>query len=249
MEVAEGSSRRGKNFLNLSTYKSDWLRIKTLLDMGIGFFLNPDSSWTKDSPELLAFWEKGKGKDRFVRIKWEQNPVKYLGKVLESLDVKTTCTKPRTSEGRIRLYSLNQVYLATPERQALLSCVEERIKERAEKARENINWNYLQTQIQQGVEGGTQAADEYINNKDVACVPDEAREGGIPQAIAELVEAFAFCTEDYQFALVAEDYEPEDVEVAISLIDSAPLRHRVRSWWESTEIGARVSYRSLGMVN
>jgi hypothetical protein len=46
----------GVKRINLTTYKSPWLKINTLLEMGIGYFLQPEATWTQDTPEAIAFW-------------------------------------------------------------------------------------------------------------------------------------------------------------------------------------------------
>jgi hypothetical protein len=77
--------------INLTTYRSPWLRIHTLFEMGFSYFLQPDSRWTQETPEVISFWEQGKDPKIARRIGIEvgdSDPCKYLGRVMDSYDSK-----------------------------------------------------------------------------------------------------------------------------------------------------------------
>ena len=117
-----------KKKIHLATYRSKWLQIHTLLEMGIGWFLNPENSWHKESPELIEFWEKGKDPlhQRNIGVdatKFE--PCQYLGKVLQKFEVKTKCNRKRIEGEVTRLYCIKK---SKPLHQAIYESVSERIK-------------------------------------------------------------------------------------------------------------------------
>jgi hypothetical protein len=132
--------------LNLSTYKSDWLKVHTLLEMGIEFFLNPESRWTQDSPEAVEFWEKGKDprRARYIGIVvGDSNPCEYIGRVLDRLDVKRKRDRVRNESGeKIRNYRVDTDYLSSPMRSAVYECVQQRIESTVE-ADTVLNWDVI----------------------------------------------------------------------------------------------------------
>jgi hypothetical protein len=86
--------------INLTTYRSPWLRIHTLFEMGFSYFLQPDSRWTQETPEVISFWEQGKDPKIARRIGIEvgdSDPCKYLGRVMDSYELK------REGDGKIVL--------------------------------------------------------------------------------------------------------------------------------------------------
>jgi len=133
--------------LNLSTYKSDWLKVHTLIEMGIEHFLNPESRWTQDSPEAVAFWEKGKDPQRSRYIGTtvgDSNPCEYIGRILKQIDVKTKCQRVKNESGeKIRVYRVDTDYLASPMRVAVYECVRERIESRVQPDSEVLNWDAI----------------------------------------------------------------------------------------------------------
>jgi hypothetical protein len=133
--------------LNLSTYKSDWLKVHTLLEMGIEYFLNPESRWTQDSPEAMAFWEKGKDAQRARYISTtvgESTPCEYIGRILKQLDVKTKSQKVKNEVGeKIRVYRVDTDYLSSPMRSAVYECVQQRIESRVQVDSEVLNWDAI----------------------------------------------------------------------------------------------------------
>jgi hypothetical protein len=133
--------------LNLSTYKSDWLKVHTLLEMGIEYFLNSGSRWTQDSPEAVAFWEKGKDTQRARYIGTtvgDSNPCEYIGRILKQIDVKTKYQKVKNESGeKIRVYRVDTDYLASPMRSAVYECVQQRIESKVQSDSEVLNWDAI----------------------------------------------------------------------------------------------------------
>ncbi|NEQ65536.1 MAG: hypothetical protein F6K21_08555 [Symploca sp. SIO2D2] len=116
-----------KKKIHLATYRSKWLQIHTLLEMGIGWFLNPENTWHKESPELLEFWEKGKDpkNQRNVGVSAQNaEPCQYLGKVLKKFGLSTKRTRKRINGEPMRLYCIEK---SIPLHQAIFESVAERI--------------------------------------------------------------------------------------------------------------------------
>jgi hypothetical protein len=133
--------------LNLSTYKSDWLKVHTLLEMGIEHFLNAESRWTQDSPEAVAFWEKGKDvrRARYIGTSvGESNPCEYVGRILKQIDVLTKSQRVQNETGeKIRVYRVDTDYLSSPMRSAVYECVQQRIESRVQSDSEVLNWDVI----------------------------------------------------------------------------------------------------------
>jgi hypothetical protein len=238
--------------INLSTYKSDWLKIHTLLEMGIGFFLNPDSRWSQDSPEVLEFWEKGKDarRARFIGSSvGDSTPCEYIGRVLDKLDVKRKREQIKNEAGeKIRVYRVDADYLASPVRSAVYECVRERIESHLKADSLVLNWdaiveNVRANEIAQNPELvkaemlTTQRMEvEHLRqnistNKGEGVLISEGNEIK-PDPVAELMEAFEFCELPHQFAAVIEGYPSEEIEAAIALCDTAPKRRQLESWYQ-----------------
>ena len=161
-----------KKKIHLATYRSKWLQIHTLLEMGIGWFLNPENSWHKESPELLEFWEKGKDPKRQRNIgvsAQNTKPCQYLGKVLKKFELKTKGKQKRTSDGVVRLYCIDK---SLPLHQAILESVTERINSKIsekvfdwKKVVENGGVTQAEIHYTQGLEPVTQQADNSLKTR------------------------------------------------------------------------------------
>ncbi|NES18690.1 MAG: hypothetical protein F6K41_07105 [Symploca sp. SIO3E6] len=159
-----------KKKIHLATYRSKWLQIHTLLDMGIGWFLNPENSWHSETPELLEFWEKGKDPKRQRNIgvsAQNTKPCQYLGKVLKKFELKTKRKQKRIDGKQVRLYCIEK---SPPLHQAILESVAIRINSKIsefvfdwKKVVENGGVTQAETHYTQGLEPVTQQAD--ISNK------------------------------------------------------------------------------------
>ena len=230
--------------LNLSTYKSDWLKVHTLLEMGIEFFLNPESRWTQDTPEAVEFWEKGKDarRSRYIGTSvGDSNPCEYVGRVLDKLDVKRKCDRVRNESGeKIRIYRVDTDYLSSPIRSAVYECVQQRIESTLEPDTV-LNWDVIvENQWAAQNQEVTKAETPNTQGSEVGHLPLNSLNNqgeGVPNSeVNELAIALPFCESIEQFALVTEDYPVEVVESAIALQDTAPLRAQLRQWFEQTEL-------------
>ncbi|NER97268.1 MAG: hypothetical protein F6J86_26055 [Symploca sp. SIO1B1] len=175
-----------KKKIHLATYRSRWLQIHTLLEMGIGWFLNPENSWHSKTPELLEFWEKGKDPKRQRNIgvsAQNTSPCQYLGKVLKKFELKTKGKQKRTSDGVVRLYCIDK---SPPLHQAILESVTERINSLIsekvfdwKKVVENRGVTQAETQEAQGLEPVTQPADNSLKTRGDVLHP--TGETGLPK--------------------------------------------------------------------
>ena len=175
-----------KKKIHLATYRSKWLQIHTLLEMGIGWFLNPENSWHSKTPELLEFWEKGKDPKRQRNIgvsAQNTKPCQYLGKVLKKFELKTKGKQKRTSDGVVRLYCIDK---SPPLHQAILESVAERINSKISERVfgwkgivENGGVTQAETQEAQGLEPVTQQADNSLKTRGDVLHP--TGETGLPK--------------------------------------------------------------------
>ncbi|HEY9607653.1 MAG TPA: plasmid replication protein, CyRepA1 family [Allocoleopsis sp.] len=236
--------------LNLTTYKSDWLKIHTLLEMGIEFFLNPESRWTQDTPEAIEFWEKGKDARRARYIGTsvgDSNPCEYIGRVLDKIDVKRKRERVKNDAGdKIRVYRVDTDYLSSPMRKAVYECVQQRIESTLQSDSVVLNWDVIvenkwaaqtdrkldistpETPTMQGLELG-HLPHGSLNHQGE----------GVPASdpTADLAEALPSCQSPADFTAVIESYESSQVEDAIALQDSQPRRQRFDQWyadWKET---------------
>ena len=232
--------------LNLSTYKSDWLKVHTLIEMGIDHFLNPESRWTQDSPEAVAFWEKGKDAQRARYIGTsvgESNPCEYIGRILDRLDVKRKRSQIKNEAGeKVRVYRVDTDYLSSPIRSAVYECVQQRIESRVQSDSEVLNWDAIventwenETAQNQGVstaETPTTSAIELehlpqnfsINQGEGVPVPDSKTN------LERLVDALKAVGSLEEFSEVAGGREVSMIEDAIGVSDSQPRRKQLDQW-------------------
>jgi hypothetical protein len=227
--------------LNLSTYRSDWLKIHTLLEMGIEFFLNPESRWTQDSPEVLEFWAKGKDvrRARYIGSSvGDSKPCEYVGRILDKLDLKRKTNQVRNEVGeKVRVYRLDTDYLSSPIRSAVFECVKQRIESLLESDSFILKWDAIVENVW---------ANETAQNPDILKAekftpqglevehlpPNSLNNQGEGVLLEELMEAFSFCETRQHFASVIEDYSAEVVEEAIALADTQPRRLELMRWYE-----------------
>jgi hypothetical protein len=230
--------------LNLTTYKSDWLKLYTLLEMGIGYFLNPESQWSQDCAEAKAFWEKGKDSRnaRYIGTSvGESNPCEYIGRVLSKLDIKTKSDKIATDSGeRVRVYRVDIDYLQNPVRQAIYECVGQRIKDGVKEDALALDWDAVvqnpegvspETQFPQGSEAVHLPKNFSISQEEGGQVPGERVIEPESNPVEELAVAFGFCESPTDFAAVVEGYPTTIVEDAIAL-QTTSRRQQLQAWSE-----------------
>jgi hypothetical protein len=233
--------------LNLSTYKSDWLKVHTLLEMGIEHFLNPESRWTQDSPEAVTFWEKGKDVQRARYIGTSvghSNPCEYVGRILKQIDVKTKSQRVQNETGeKIRVYRVDTDYLSSPMRSAVYECVQQRIESRVQSDSEVLNWDVIventwanETAQIQGISTSetptTQAIDSGHLPLDFSINQGQGGfEGGDSRTdLQRLVDALEGVGSLEAFSEVAGGREIGVVENAIAFASSQPRRQQLSAW-------------------
>jgi hypothetical protein len=123
--------------LNISDWKSHWLKIHTLMEMGIGYFLAPGAEWSEDSPEVLNFYQKAKN-PKIARITGfnvgKSKPCEFIGRtVLRSFGLKTESRQVREQKNdksvKTRIYSLSPDSLSDPIREAVLASIAKRYED------------------------------------------------------------------------------------------------------------------------
>ena len=232
--------------INLTTYKSPWLKIHTLLEMGFAYFIQPESKWNQHTPELIAFWEQGKEPRIARRIGMEvgdSDPCKYLGRVMDSYGLKREGDGKITlpSGERVRQYRLKPL---EPISLAIYQCVEEKVLALMGEEETLLNWAQIigkmpsteaESTTEQGLEGVHIPPSESINYTGLC---------GQTQ-LEQLVEALAFAESAEDFAAAIEGNPLEIVEDAIALAESQPRRRQLGDWsqqlsQESVGSGLRV---------
>lgn len=235
--------------LPMSRYRSRWLEIHTLYQMGIGFFLDPENIWHDESPQALSFWQQGKipRNARKIGVKHEDDPCTYIGKVLKKFGLKTQELKQKTRPDgtRYREYSIREI---DPLSQAVYECLEQRIKNQVsefnfdwEKIVKNSGFKTAETLTNQSLQPAHLQPNNYIEARVEVCREEEGKEK--PQELAstpcvtlssieELREAFSYCESSDDFAAVVEGFEPDVVDEAIASSDSQPKRQQLRMWFE-----------------
>ncbi len=231
--------------LNLSTYKSDWLKVHTLLEMGIEFFLNPESRWAQDTPEAVEFWEKGKDarRSRYIGTSvGDSNPCEYVGRVLDKLDVKRKCDRVRNESGeKIRIYRVDTDYLSSPIRSAVYECVQQRIESTLEPDTA-VNWDVIvenqwaaqNQEVETPETPNTQVSEvghlplNSLNNQGEGVPTSERGEALEVRNPIEVLKAKlegVVSIEEFEAAVIG--CSTQEVEAAIALQDNQPSRVRL----------------------
>ena len=132
----ESATRKQKNLwakiatdraIFLPDLHSPHLKIKALEFLNFEQFLDPDKTWTKDSPELKELCKNG-ARERIVNSigfnvptiikgpsKGKPDAIRYLRKLLELVGLKLgPCSKKRQDGGILNTYSLDPTWLENP---------------------------------------------------------------------------------------------------------------------------------------
>ena len=95
----------GKLESSLSDHSSRWLKLKTLSELKLRQFLDPERTWSEESPEIQEFLKWGKNKDV---AKILGNPgksgIKYVNRLLRLIGVSLISRQTR-GEDKQRLYT------------------------------------------------------------------------------------------------------------------------------------------------
>jgi hypothetical protein len=222
--------------VNPASYKSHLVRLKTLFKMGLGFFVSPDAAWTKETPEVLHFWEQGKDQKIAKKIGCEvgeSDPCKYVGKILSSFGLeRDSSERVILSDGkRSRRYRLKPL---NPVSQAIYDCVEARIMASIDEEFTGFDWNEIlkkapcsaaETPAVSSVEGGQVLSGSTIYNLGLP-----VQNQGEGSELEQLLEALPFCDSAEDFAAMVEDCSVEVIEDAIALQDTQPRRLQLQGW-------------------
>lgn len=233
----------------MSRYRSKWLEIHTLYQMGIAFFLNPENVWHDESPQVLSFWQQGKipRNARNIGVKHEGDPCTYVGRVLKKFALRTQELKQKTRPDgtRYREYSIREI---DPLSQVVYECLEQRIKNQVsefnfdwEKIVKNSSFKTAETLTNQGLQTAHLQPDNYIEARVEVCgvaggYQQPKGENGVaekPDPVTELSEAFPYCDTPKDFALVLEGFDAtfEQIEEAIAVQPTMPQRQQLRQWF------------------
>jgi hypothetical protein len=225
----------GVKRINLTTYKSPYRKISTLISMGIEFFLQPESSWTQQTPEAIAFWQRGKDPQiaRQIGLNVGDSDVcKYIGKVLDSYELKRESEKITLPSGeRVRQYRLKPL---EPISQAIYECVEQKILTTMAEKQPVLDWNKIiekspsveaELTSTQGLEPVHIAPSNSINSQGVC---GQFADAG--SQMEHLIQGLEACESSTDFATVIQGSSKLAVEEAIALSGNQPMRQQLTEW-------------------
>jgi hypothetical protein len=222
--------------LPIARYRSKWLEINTLYEMGIDFFLDSANSWHDESPEAIAFCQKGKipRNARNIGVKHIEDPCTYIGKVLEKFGLKTSDKKKSRPDGtRYREYSIKPMDSLS---QAVYECIAQRITDRVS----DLNFDWKKIIKNAGVK--TPESHTVIESCTVHQQPDslieirEVVDSKKPEnevlalPLKRLIEALPFVDSAEEFAAVIEGIPSAAVDEAI-FVSSVPYRREQLKTW------------------
>ena len=129
--------------ISITSFKSRFLMVHKLKEMGIDWFLQPDQEWTDESPQVIQFWKKGKQKGiaRAIGLRvGGLSPVQYVGKVLKSVGYETESRRERGQGKRVRIYSLKVPDLIS---EAVYECVGTRMENYLHSDKSVLDWDLI----------------------------------------------------------------------------------------------------------
>jgi hypothetical protein len=224
--------------LPIARYRSRWLEINTLREMGIDFFLNPENSWHGESPEAIAFCEKGKipRNARNIGVKHIDNPCAYIGEVLNKFGLKTK-NKQKTKDGiRYREYSIKPIDSLS---QVAYECVTRRINDRVSDL--NFDWKKIiknaevktfESHVVSESHPAHPLPDSLIEIRGGVCI-DKPENETLALPLVKLISALEVVGSADEFASVIEGSSVEVVEDAILYLESPHQKQRLQQWYES----------------
>lgn len=239
--------------LSVARYKSKLVEVQTLIEMGIGFFITPGNTWHDESPEAIAFWERGKipRTARNIGMSSEDKPCAYIGKVLKRFGLKTKNKKKSNPDStRYREYSVDDMDSLS---QAVYECVEQRIKTKVsgfdfdwKKILQNSRFEEATTLTEQDFQGVHLHPDNLYKTR----VEVDSCERGVATATVVqntetqakpdwLINAFAGC-DDISGVEFAIDGESEDSIESALLYQEPAHRQQLRQWIEQLRQGCGV---------
>jgi hypothetical protein len=231
----------GVKRINLTTYKSPWLKINTLLEMGIGYFLQPESTWMQDTPEAIAFWEQGKDPKiaRQIGLEVGESDVcQYIGRILDSYGLKRESEKIKLPTGeRVRQYRPKPL---DPICQAIYECVETKVLASTGEEEPVLDWEkIIEKSPPVGAESPSPQALNPVHtcpNNSINSQEDCGQAEGVGSELEQLVEALPFAETAEDFASIVEGSPLEAVEEAIALQDTQPRRQQLQNWFNQQRV-------------
>jgi hypothetical protein len=227
--------------------------------MGVTFFLDPSNRWSDETPEALAFWERGRIPRiaRNIGVSHEDDPCRYIGKVLQKYSLRTQEKRKQKPDGtRYREYSIKSLDSLS---QAVYECVEQRVNSQVndfifdwKKIIKNSTFSEPESLATTELQSVHMAPDNLIKIRGDVDVNLEVKASGLiqntsvcdenqeatrePSITENLCEAFQSCESFTDFVAVVERFvaSPEQVEDAL-LYQPARRRQLLRQWWEQGE--------------
>lgn len=121
----------------IGDFRSRFSKVHALRELNFDFFLNPQSKWRDDSPEVLQFVKKAKKYAVALgKYQGKQSNTRFIGRILKGTFgfKQIECGK----DGDKRVYCLNPEQLHDPVRIQVLACVEVRFLNKPE---QQLDWN------------------------------------------------------------------------------------------------------------
>ena len=85
----------------LPDHNTGWLKLRTLHELNVAQFLNPDASWTNESPEIKKLLKGGERKGiRKILGEPGQDGIKYVNKLLGLVGAKLVSRRTRGQDGK-----------------------------------------------------------------------------------------------------------------------------------------------------
>jgi hypothetical protein len=184
--------------MNLSNYKSTFLKITCLREMGIMHFLQPDVSWDKYSREVGDFFLKGENPKfaRALKVKvGDSTPCEYLGRVLKSLGIKTKSTHDK--QKKTRTYKVDSEWLNDPTRNAIYEAVGRKFEDYLTSDKAVVDWSVIEKaviQSDQSVEVSSPSTNfVYKNQEGDPVIPPSQITPKSPSTAAVIFTDAEFC--------------------------------------------------------
>src|SRR5919199_3639736 len=236
--------------LPVARYRSKWLEIHSLVEMGISFFLDPSNSWHDESPEAIHFWEQGNvpRTARNIGLSHEDDPCRYIGKVLQKYGLRTQEKRKQKPDGsRYREYSIKPIDSLS---QTVYECVEQRINSQVnefifdwKKIIKNSTFSEPESIDTTELQRVHMAPDNLIKIRGDVDVKLEVKASEIMQDtsncgedlsdLERLVEVLGGVGSPEEFWQVAIAHPAEMVENAMIFQGTAHVRHRLINWYEA----------------
>ncbi len=159
--------------LALWKMKQRFSMINVLREVGLLELINnPDKIYTKDSPEIIAIWQKGQA------LKYRQilgrNPgkqeyaLRYVSSLLNMIGCSWSSKQTKNSSGvRTRVYQLDRQLLNDPDRLVVLECIERKYQKYLSAELEKLDWSAILEQLNQPQPDSAEKSAETTTEQEV----------------------------------------------------------------------------------